>query len=188
MLDGPREVPMVTMVTNPYGVHYPAHTDDHPTYTVNASLACEARTDGGDHACACVYRKTRCNGDEHLCMCGDTWHSPCRCNTHEKKESAMSDKQVPVRVTTTVEVDGKRETSVVFVQTVSNDPYSRESTFGTIRAMIRYTADSAAEPYPAAASPYSDDLFAAQKPEPKRPCCSVHAVKPGACEDNETDW
>lgn len=92
MIDGPRDVPMVT---NAYGVRYPAHTDDHPAYTIDAKFACNAAKYSETHQCACVYRQTVCNGSEHLCMCGDSWTDKraCYCpelHHHEKEENTMS--------------------------------------------------------------------------------------------------
>jgi hypothetical protein len=73
--------------------------DWHPAYTVEPGLACDAADWGGNHTCSCVYRKTICNGLDHLCMCGSTWrtttgaYSRCRCN-HERN----TDMPIPVGV------------------------------------------------------------------------------------------
>lgn len=78
--------------------------DDHDTYTVNALLACDATTWSGDHTCACVYRKTICDGVDHLCMCGSEWsskitgpYSRCSCPHHEK-ENTMAHLEVRMTV------------------------------------------------------------------------------------------
>lgn len=66
---------------------------EHPHYTEKPELACEATGWGGNHTCQCVYRKTVCDGIDHLCMCGSDWrtttgaYSRCNCN-HERDTMA----------------------------------------------------------------------------------------------------
>jgi len=61
----------------------------HPAYTVDPAEACEATSWGGNHTCHCVYRRTVCDGINHLCLCGNDWrdmtgaYSRCYCN-HER--------------------------------------------------------------------------------------------------------
>lgn len=77
------------------------HPDNHAAYTIDPQLACGAATWGGTHQCSCVYRKTVCDGTNHLCMCGSTWTDEqlCTCSTpREKKEITMA---TPVGVTIT---------------------------------------------------------------------------------------
>lgn len=57
---------------------------EHEVYTADPALACDAAAWGGNHTCRCVYRKTVCDGTNHLCMCGSDWVMQC---TECKKET-----------------------------------------------------------------------------------------------------
>lgn len=78
---------------------------------------------------------------------------------------------VPVKVTMTIEWDGRTLSYVSFIQALGPSKYAREAAHGAVRQMIRDVAIDAAVPFAAAPSKYTDDLFAVKTPEPPQPCC-----------------
>jgi len=95
---------------------------EHPHYTEKPELACDATGWGGNHTCRCVYRKTVCDGIDHLCMCGSDRRtttgafSRCNCN-HERNNMAT-----PVGITMTAQ-NGDFNVSVT-ISSTSTDPGS----------------------------------------------------------------